>query len=185
MAMREGANGSSPAGGTWRVTGRMVLIGLFAFFGVVFLANGVMMWMAARTFDGLDEPDAYRRGIHYNERLHEAALQRRLGWRFDLEVPPAETGDPRERWVELRARDRDDAPLARLTLRAAFRSPVNAHEDRAVALFPDPAASGLYRARVRLPRIGKWQLVLEAEDTTGHHWRGVFDLYLPPDTGRG
>ena len=41
-----------------RITGRHVLFGMLAFFGVVFTANGVMMWMAARTFDGVDEPDA-------------------------------------------------------------------------------------------------------------------------------
>lgn len=172
------------SGRGWRVTGRTVLFAMLGFFGIVFFANGMMMWMASKTFDGLDEPDAYRRGVHYNERLREAREQRLLGWHFTLEVPPVGSDDPHERLVKVRARDREGRPLARLGVKASFRSPVNAHEDRPVVLAPDPRAPGLYRARVRLPRIGKWQFALEAEDAAGHRWRGIFDLYLKPGRAR-
>ncbi len=185
MTTREDGDGVPRDDGERRLTGRMVLFGMLAFFGVVFFANGVMMWMAARTFDGLDEPDAYRRGIHYNERLHEAQAQRRLGWRFAVSTAPLAPAGPHEavRLVRVEARDRTGAPLAGLAVRGIFRSPVNAHEDRVLALAPDPRTPGRYRGDARLPRAGKWQFVLEAEDAAGHRWRGIFDLYLEPVGG--
>ncbi len=168
------------ADGGWRLTGRHVLFGMLAFFGVVFTANGIMMWMAARTFDGVDEPDAYRRGVHYNERLAEARAQRALGWHVSV-VLPALGSDANERQLRISARDSDGRPLDGLKLKVTMRSPVNAHEDRAVTPVVDPARPGAYVASLRLPRLGKWQAVVEAEDAAGHRWRGVFDLFIAPD----
>ncbi len=163
-----------------RITGRHVLFGMLAFFGVVFAANGIMMWMAARTFDGLDEPDAYRRGVHYNERLAAARAQRALGWRMELSLA-ASGVDGLDRSLRVNAQRADGRPLDGLAIRVTMRSPVNAREDREVTLAADPTAPGLYGAGIRLPRLGKWQAVVEAEDAAGHRWRGVFDLFLAPD----
>ncbi len=160
-----------------RITGRHVLFGMLAFFGVVFMANGVMMWMAARTFDGVDEPDAYRRGVHYSERLAEARAQRALGWHVAVALPVAGP-DARQRRLRVSMRDRHGRALGGLRLQVTMRSPVNAHEDRPVTPVADPAAPGVYVASVQLPRLGKWQVVVEAEDAAGHRWRGVFDLFV-------
>ncbi len=161
-----------------RITGRHVLIGMLAFFGVVFAANGVMMWMAARTFDGVDEPDAYRRGVHYNERLAEARAQRALGWRVRVDLPAAAAGGSRRR-VMVTVQDRHRRPLSGLAVAVTMRSPVNAHEDRMVTLTPNPTRPGQYGRELALPRLGKWQAIVEIRDpAAGHRWRGVFDLFL-------
>ncbi len=162
-----------------RITGRHVLFGMLAFFGVVFAANGVMMWMAARSFDGVDEPDAYRRGVHYNERLAEARAQRALGWRVRVDLP-AVGADGSRRRVMVTVQDRHRHPLSNLAVAVTMRSPVNAHEDRAMTLSPDPVQPGRYGGELTLPRLGKWQAVVEIRDPAAHHWRGVFDLFLEP-----
>jgi len=61
-----------------------------------------------------------------------------------------------------------------------MRSPVNAHEDRMVALAPDPAHPGQYGGTITLPRLGKWQAIVAIHDQADHRWRGVFDLFLAP-----
>ncbi|MFW5680782.1 MAG: FixH family protein, partial [Pseudomonadota bacterium] len=51
-----------------------------AFFGVVFLVNGVMVYFAVTTFAGVERRDAFKRAQSYNEVLAEARAQAALGW---------------------------------------------------------------------------------------------------------
>ena len=62
------------------IEGRHVLIGLVAFFGVMLVANGIFVYYALETFAGGDTSDPYRKGMHYNETLAEAARQDERGW---------------------------------------------------------------------------------------------------------
>ena len=66
------------------IKGRHVLLGFIAFFGVIFLANGIFLYYALETFGGGDTTDPYRKGLHYNETLAEAARQDAQGWRTEL-----------------------------------------------------------------------------------------------------
>ena len=62
------------------VRGRHVLLGLVAFFGLIFLVNGVFIYYALSTFGGGDTSDPYRKGLHYNDTLAEAAREAEQGW---------------------------------------------------------------------------------------------------------
>ena len=62
------------------VRGRHVLLGLVAFFGLIFLVNGVFIYYAMSTFGGGDTSDPYRKGLHYNDTLAEAAREAEQGW---------------------------------------------------------------------------------------------------------
>ena len=51
----------------------------FAFLGVVFAANAVMIWYAVMTFTGLETTSAYEKGLACNETLSIVRRQERLG----------------------------------------------------------------------------------------------------------
>ena len=55
------------------IRGRHVLIGFIVFFGLIFLVNGVFLYYALTTFGGGETSNPYRKGLHYNETLAEAA----------------------------------------------------------------------------------------------------------------
>ena len=76
------------------IEGRHVLLGFIAFFGVIFLVNGIFVYYALGTFGGGDTSDPYRKGLHYNDTLAEAARQADQGWKEEL-VYGAETGGSR------------------------------------------------------------------------------------------
>ena len=64
------------SGTTWfanEIRGRHVLIGMIAFFGLIFLANGIFLYYALTTFGGGEKGSPYRSGLRYNETLAEAA----------------------------------------------------------------------------------------------------------------
>ena len=61
------------------IRGRHVLIGMIAFFGLIFLANGIFLYYALTTFGGGEKGSPYRSGLRYNETLAEAARAAGLG----------------------------------------------------------------------------------------------------------
>ena len=69
-----------------RLTGRQVLWILVAAFGVVFAVNGMMAWLAEKSFPGLVSNDAYREGLEYNRTIAARQAQAALGWQADVEV---------------------------------------------------------------------------------------------------
>ncbi len=61
-----------------------MLFAFLGFFVLVFLVNGVLIYEAVSTFGGLETPDAYRKGLAYNERIAKGAAQDERGWRDTL-----------------------------------------------------------------------------------------------------
>lgn len=68
--------------------GGHVLLVFIGFFVTVFLVNGVMIYEALSTFGGLETPDAYRKGLAYNERIAKGAAQAQRGWHDSLAYVP-------------------------------------------------------------------------------------------------
>lgn len=62
------------------LTGRMVLICLLAFFGVVFAVNGVLVGAATSTFGGLETASSYQAGLAFNKEQAAALRQDDLHW---------------------------------------------------------------------------------------------------------
>ena len=58
-----------------------VLLIFIGFFATIFLVNGIMVYEALSTFGGLETPDAYRKGLAYNQRIAEGEAQEQRGWR--------------------------------------------------------------------------------------------------------
>ncbi len=79
---------TSQTDGAFRLTGRHVLFGLVAFFGLIVVVNVTMATFASGTWPGLVVANSYVESQRFNERLDAARRQQALG--YDLAVGQAE-----------------------------------------------------------------------------------------------
>lgn len=105
------------------------------------------------------EPDAYQKGLAWDEHVAAKQASDALGWSVQLAVgEPDASGD---RPVTVTLTDREGAPLDGLTVEAiAF------HQARAANRLPlafERAAPGEYRATAPLRRDGWWRIELNAQ----------------------
>lgn len=135
------------------LTGRMVLIMLLAFFGVVIAVNLVMVRFAATTFSGIGDRNAYIAGISYNKSLAAAREQEERGWKVDAALRRVAPG----RSV-INVTRSDGGAFADLEATARFEHPASRRMDRVVALSPSGASE--WRGAVDLP-AGAWDIVIE------------------------
>lgn len=136
-------------------TGRHVLLVFVAFFGLVFLANGIFLYYAISTFGGGDTSDPYRKGLHYNDTLAEAARQDSLGWREQVAYL-ADSGR-----LTLKLNDREGLPVSGLHIGALIGRPATDRDDF-TAKFKE-VAGGIYEAEVALGP-GQWILQLQSDE---------------------
>lgn len=73
--------------GTFRLTGRHVLWSVIAFFGVIFAVNGYFLYAALSTYSGVVSHEPYVKGLHYNERIADDAVQQSRHWAVKVDVP--------------------------------------------------------------------------------------------------
>jgi nitrogen fixation protein FixH len=129
------------------IEGRHVLLGLVVFFGVMLVANSLLVYYALDTFSGGARPDPYRAGLHYNDTIAAAERQAALGWQTDLAYD-----DARGR-LSLRFMDKADSPVAGLDLEGMIGRPATNGEDRVITF--KEIAQGVYTADLRLAP-GDW-----------------------------
>jgi nitrogen fixation protein FixH len=140
---------------TREVTGRMVLICLVAFFGVVAAANAVMIRAAVSTFGGLETESSYQAGLAFARESADARAQDGLHWRVDARLSPPRDGATQ---VVIDARDAAGRPLRGLTAAARLVHPADARDDHVVSL--QETRPGEFRGTADAA-AGQWELVLE------------------------
>lgn len=137
------------------ITGKHVLWGLIAFFGVMFLANGAFVYFAVSSFTGLATENAYRKGLAYNERVAAAERQAASGWRARVDLAPG--GDA----LSLALTDRSGLPVTGLRISAVLGRPATDRFDRALTLRErKPGRYATHLANALSP--GQWILRIEA-----------------------
>jgi nitrogen fixation protein FixH len=135
--------------------GRWIPWAFVAFFGVVLVVNGVMIWIAAGSFPGLVTDRAYDEGLAYNRNLEAAEAQARLGWTAALEARIIE-GFTAE--LVLTLVDREGLAVDRAVALARLGRPAETGSDFDLVLVP--AGNGRYRAAFELPKVGVWDVHL-------------------------
>ena len=135
------------------ITGRQVLLGFIAFFGLIFGVNGFMAYSAINTFPGLEAKNGYIASQTFNDRK---AAQMGLGWTVDAGVTNG--------ILYLAFRDAAGAVVRPARIELSIGRPTENREDS----IPDLVyADGRFTAPFEM-RQGKWILRLKAyaEDGT-------------------
>jgi nitrogen fixation protein FixH len=154
----------------------MVLVGLLAFFGVVFAVNGVFVYLAMDSWPGLTTEAAYEQGLAHDQSLAEAEAQAQRGWYSDLTIAPLAGGNGQR--VTARMTGKDDDALESLTITVTLVRPVG--DETAVSAVLNHQGGGLYRADVALPHPGRWRAEITAHGEDGAPYRMVYDVMVAP-----
>jgi len=144
----------APRSGARPWTGWTVLFTLLGFFGLVFVANGILVHEALSTLTGVDTASAYQAGRQYEQEVALAKAQDARHWRVDAKVSPAADGAR----LDIMARDAAGEPLSGLEASAQFERPTDRRLDRDVTLAEDGA--GRFHGSAAL-EPGQWDLVIE------------------------
>jgi len=139
------------------VRGRHVLLGLAAFFGVVFLVNGVFLYYALSTFGGGDTSDPYRKGLHYNDTIAEAAREAERGW--DGRLTYYVSGR-----LVLTLTDKHGQPVSGLHFTGVAGWAPTDREDRSTSFHE--FGTGTYVAELKLAP-GQWVIQLQSNELSG------------------
>ena len=154
------------------LTGRRVLAYLLGFFGLIFAVNGVFVYFALSTFNGVHTENAYIKGLNYNAMIEAAERQAALGWRMETVLAPTGRGDI----LTVTMLTADGAPVDGLDIDGMFLRPAQDGLDRPVVL--QQVGPGRYDARVALPVRGQWDLRLLATARDGATYRSVERVWL-------
>src|SRR5581483_6666742 len=127
------------------LTGRHVLLWVVGFFGVVFLANAVLVKAATSTFGGLETQSSYKAGLVFEREVARAERQQALGWTVDGRLVRDNSG---EAVLTVGVRDAD----------ATLAHPADSRLDHVIAL--TAAGAGVFRGRDQVPP-GQWELIVD------------------------
>ncbi len=154
------------------ITGRTVLFGLLAFFGVVFAVNGVLIFLAIDTWSGLTTERPFEAGRDHDRVLAQAEAQAALGWRSRVALAP------KSETIEVTLTGPDGAPLGGLEVALALRRPARGDLDQRLSL--SETAAGRYRGKVALALPGRWYAEIRARDAAGTRYRMEHEIMAEP-----
>jgi nitrogen fixation protein FixH len=140
------------------LTGRMVLVMLLAFFGVVIGVNFTLMELAIATLPGTEVDSAYSASIGYEKEIAAAHDQTARNWKIDAHIERDSNGGA---ILQVEARDDNGRPMTGLKFQGTLERPTDKRADLAVSLAE--VGIGLYRGSAHAVAPGQWDLVLEGD----------------------
>ncbi len=145
------------------ITGKHVLIGFVAAFGLIIGVNVTMAVKAVKTFPGLEVKNSYVASQEFNKRK---AAQEALGWTV--------RADEVDGHITLRITDRQGRPVRAAKLQATVGRPTEIAEDVAPEFSFDGEA---YVAPLQLSG-GKWNVRLKAFADDGTEFTQRLNLHV-------
>jgi len=156
-----------------QLTGRMVLLLLVGFFGVVFAVNGVMVREALSTFDGLETPSSYKAGKMFENEVAMAKAQEARHWQVDARLMPAAAGGT---VLDFVTRDAKGTALTGLTAAVTLERPTDRRLDRKLTI--GEIAPGRFRGSAGGIAAGQWDVVIELSRQGTRQFRSVNRVVL-------
>lgn len=143
----------TPSHGT--LTGRMVLLWIVGFFGVIIAVNLVMVRFAISTFGGVETRSSYQAGLAFEREVAAVEAQDELRWQVSAHVAPIADGAT---VVDITAKDANGQAPSGLTATARLLHPADERDDHTVTL--TTIAPGQFRGTTPIA-AGQWDLVVE------------------------
>ena len=151
-----------------QITGKHVLLGLMAFFGVVFAVNGVFLTYAIKSFPGEAVEKSYLQGVNYNDTLQRRQTQTDLGWTAQLGMVTKSDG---EKLLTARLFDNEKSLLSELSVTATATLADDSHSVQNFELIAN--TTGGYSAAIDDMEAGRWRFVLNASASTGERFEAM------------
>lgn len=159
-----------------KITGRRFLIMMILSFGVITGVNGIFIYEALSTFDGIEADDAYQRGRAYNKDLAAMEAQKALGWNAEVSGPVNAANGATH--LSARFVDKQGAPLTGLKVNATFFRPVMVGADQTELM--RETAPGQYEADFKLAYDGNWLIRLAALGPKGEKFAQETRAFVKP-----
>jgi nitrogen fixation protein FixH len=140
------------------LTGRLVLIMLLSFFGIVFGVNFTMMKLAIATLPGTEVDSAYTASLGYGKQIAAAHDQAARKWKVEAHIERDGSGGAT---LQVDARDDSGRPMTGLKFQGTLERPTDKRADLAVSLAE--VGIGIYRGSAPAVAPGQWDLVLEGD----------------------
>lgn len=143
---------------------RKTLFIMLSVFAVVLGVNGIMIWLAITSSNGVVSPKAYEEGLAYNATISAHEAQRQLGWK----VVRVQTDFPNALTYTLT--DVNQQPLTTATVQATLQRPL-ADATPTTLTLPE-TTPGTYAVPTPWPAKGQWDVNLTITHN-GHTWVGT------------
>lgn len=132
---------------------------IIAFFTVIFMANGFLIYLAVSGFEGLEEEDYYEKGLNLNDAIQQ---ERRLGWKIELSFTDDLKIDAANN-AKVVIFDKTGIPLGGAKVKMVLRRPATNRFDKEFEMITSGYA---YHGAVILPLNGMWDISVKAERGT-------------------
>lgn len=140
-----------------KVSGRMVLVALVAFFSVVAGVNAIMATLAIRTFGGLEAGNAYRAGLEFSRELQAAKDQQAKNIQVDVTTAKLPDGTTSFRMT---TKNLAPAEMTGVQAKVELRHPADSRRDHVIVLTRSP--DGSFSGTTQVER-GQWNARLSLE----------------------
>jgi len=140
------------------LTGRLVLIMLLGFFGIVFGVNFTLMDLAIATLPGTEVDSAYSASLGYEKEIAAAHDQTARKWKVEAHIERDGSGGAT---LQVDARDDSGRPMTGLKFQGTLERPTDKRADLGVSL--TEVGIGIYRGSAPAVAPGQWDLVLEGD----------------------
>ena len=150
-----------------KLTGKHVLIWIFCFFGVMFIANGFFIYYANTSWPGVEVQSPYNESQNFDSKIEEARKQEARGWQLTAELKRSQN----DVYLVVDAKDKLGNPLRDLTLKAEIGRPANEENDQKLEL--DGRGEGIYQAKLGPLDPGRWRVKIEAFEKDELKFRSV------------
>ena len=140
---------------------------LAGFFGIIFIANGILVYLANTSWTGLTTEQAYEKGRAYNSELARVDAQNMLGWTAEFKSTTLASNGQQQVRLELIVTQKDNTPLTQAKARALLVRPTHEGYDREITLIE--TAPGHFTTNVDLPLPGLWEIRAAITSSQGEY----------------
>lgn len=140
--------------------GQIALISVVVLLGSAMLANLIMFYFAAKSYDGLVEKNYYLKGLNYQQELDLRNKQKALGWNVVF--------DGSNNKYTLKLTDKENKPIEKADVKVNFfRTSKEGYDKTAVM---KEISAGQYAVSSDLELKGRWDANIEILKD-GHTWK--------------
>lgn len=125
------------------------------FFAVIFLVDGVIVYLAVTTNPGVVEDHPYEKGLKYNQTIEAFDRQVKLGWKGDVDVKKI-ANTPKSWMLEVVMVNAEGEALEGASVVAIWSRPVGVEEN--VRVVCEEKAAGVYQAELVPTHLGQWDV---------------------------